>query len=59
MSSDSTFWLIAGSYAFSSGAYLFGWRILSVLNRIEKQLEHSAGLKEGQEHERRITRLER
>ena len=57
--SDPTFWLIAGSYAFSCGCYLFGWKIVTILARIERQLEHSAGVIEGQDLEQRVTRLER
>ena len=54
-----TDYLIAGSYVFGCGAYLFGYKILQVLTRIEKQLEHTQGVVEGQDLERRVTRLER
>ena len=52
-------YLLTGSYVFTAGAYVMGWKILQALNRIEQALARGQGLMDGQEHERRITRLER
>ena len=54
-----TDYLITGSYIWGTGAYLLGYKILQALNRIEQQLEHARGLVEGQDLDRRVTRLER
>ena len=56
---DFTQQLIVGSYTFTVGCYIFGFFILKALYRIERALTHDQGEIEGEDLQRRVTRLER
>lgn len=50
--------LIFGAYLFASGGYLWSWFLWRRLSGMRETLARQEGLAEGQEHEKRITRLE-